>query len=80
MQIAFYKSESTVRPDSVTHGKQHIYIHKNIQEKTVTDMDYNEVTMYEYDEAVLTPAEYEQYQNEQRLNDLEDAFADMIGG
>lgn len=81
MTITYYKSESTIKPSTVEFGKTTVYLHKNIAEVQRTDEMTGETqTFYEYDEAALTYAEYEQYTAEQRLNDIEDVLAEIIGG
>ena len=64
MILNWYKSESTVYPESVdnTSSKYVTYLRKNVVEKKVTDETTGEIhTMYEYDEAKLTNEQYEEY-------------------
>lgn len=58
------KSESTVMPETVdaTSSKTRVYLRRGIEEKQRTDeTSGDEVTFYEYEEAKLTRAEYEEY-------------------
>lgn len=66
MKIYFKKSQSTVRPELIdtTSSKKVVYIRQNIVE-TVVD----ETTVYEYDEAKLTKAEYAEYLKELEATD-----------
>lgn len=81
MIINYYKSESTVRPISPQFGKRTVYLRKNITETQRQDESTGESqTIYEYDEAALSYSAYEQYMTEQRLNDIEDVLAEIIGG
>ena len=81
MAITYYKSESNSRPATVEYGKKTVYLHKNIREVQRTDeMSGETMIVYEYDEAVLTYPEYENYTAEQRLDDIEDVLAEIIGG
>ena len=63
--LNWYKSESTIRPELIdtTSSNIVVYLRRNIIEKQFK----NEVTgqvddiMYEYDEAILSKAEYKEY-------------------
>ena len=61
MNLYFKKSQSTVKPELVdtTSSKKVVYIRQNIVEAVV-----DETTFYEYDEAKLTKAEYQEYLKE----------------
>lgn len=81
MTLKFRYSESTVRPELIEFGKTTVYIHRNITEEQRTDPEtQTTTTWYVYDEAALSYEQYTQYQNEQRLNDIEDVMAEIIGG
>ena len=79
MKLNYIKSQSSVKPDLVdtTSSKTSVYLRKDIAENTITDMDGNEVIMYEYDEAVLTKAEYEEYLKELEVIDIQQQRADI---
>lgn len=79
MKLNYIKSQSSVKPDLVdtTSSKTSVYLRKDIAENTITDMDGNEVIMYEYDEAVLTNAEYEEYLKELEVIDIQQQRADI---
>ena len=79
MKLNYIKSQSSVKPDLVdtTSSKTSVYLRKDIVEKTVTDMDGNETIMYEYDEAVLSNAEYEEYLKELEVIDIQQQRADI---
>ena len=79
MNITYIKSESTVRPALVEYGKTTVYLRRNITEEQRTEEGIT-TTWFAYDEAALTYDEYRQFQNEQRLNDVEDVLAEIIGG
>lgn len=58
------KSESTVMPETVdtTSSKTMVYLRRGIEEKQRTDeTSGDEMTFYEYEEAKMTRAEYEEY-------------------
>lgn len=58
------KSESTVMPETVdaTSSKSVVYLRRGIKEKQRTDEESGEsMTYYEYEEAKMTRAEYEEY-------------------
>lgn len=63
MTITFYKSESGVAPEllDTTSSAYYTYIRKNVQEVEKEDPDGTKRTMFEYDEAKLTKAEYALY-------------------
>lgn len=65
MTLHFYKSQSTVKPEllDTTSSKKVVYIRQNIVELERDDeLTGDTHTYYEYDEAKLTKAEYEKYQ------------------
>ena len=81
MKINWYKSESTVVPKEVDYESSPttIYIHKNIDSE-----DRDGVTWYTYEEAKLTPTEYQIYAAEQTrkdnleiMNKLADLYAQI---
>lgn len=61
--MEWIKSESTERPETVdtTSSKTSVYLRRNIKETTRADEEGDETTWYEYEEAKLTHAEYEEY-------------------
>ena len=58
MKLKFTKSQSSVKPELVdtTSSKKVVYIHQNIVE-----IQKDDTTFYEYDEAKLTKDEYKEY-------------------
>ena len=79
MKLNYRKSQSFIKPELVdtTSSKTSVYLRKDIAENTITDMDGNEVIMYDYDEAVLTKAEYEEYLKELEVIDIQQQRADI---
>lgn len=70
--MKFIKSESTVRPSEYDDksSPNHIYIRKNITEEIRDNNAY-----YTYDEACMTPDEYEHYLKQ--ISDENDEFAKL---
>ena len=69
MKLRFNKSQSSVRPELIdtTSSKKVVYIRQNIVE-----IQKNDTTFYEYDEAKLTKDEYKIYLDELKtLNMIE---------
>lgn len=66
MKLEFYKSSSSVKPELIdaTSSKKVIYIRQNIIETKIDD-----TVFYEYDEAKLTKAEYQEYLKELEATD-----------
>ena len=67
MKLNYIKSQSSVKPDLVdtTSSKVVVYLRQNIVENIKTDeMSGEEIVFYEYDEAKLTKAEYQEYLKE----------------
>lgn len=66
MKLEFYKSLSSVKPELIdaTSSKKVVYIRQNIIETQIDD-----TTFYEYDEAKLTKAEYQEYLKELKATD-----------
>ena len=86
MNISYRKSQSTVRPQELelSSSESTIYLRKNItqcQRKSGdTGSEQDTVIMYEYDQAELTPREYEEYitkQNKERFDILDQALSEI---
>ena len=74
MKLEFKKSQSSVKPELIDNisSKKVVYIRQNIVE-TVVD----ETTFYEYDEAKLTKAEYEEYLKELGATDVSETIENL---
>ena len=80
MKLNFVKSQSSVKPDLVdtTSSKTTVYIRQNIVENIKTDeMSGEETVFYEYEEAKLTKAEYQEYLKELEIVDIQKQRADI---
>lgn len=80
MKLNFVKSQSSVKPDLVdtTSSKTTVYIRQNIVENIKTDeMSGEETIFYEYEEAKLTKAEYQEYLKELEIIDIQKQRADI---
>ena len=80
MKLNFIKSQSSVKPDLVdtTSSKTTVYIRQNIVENIKTDeMSGKETVFYEYEEAKLTKAEYQEYLKELEIIDIQQQRADI---
>ena len=80
MKMNYTKSESTIKPELVdtTSSKTTVYLRKNIIEKERVDEETDESTpYYEYDEAKLTKAEYQEYLKELEIIDIQQQRADI---
>lgn len=66
MKFNFIKSQSTVKPELIdtTSSKKVVYIRQNIVE-----VQKDDTTFYEYDEAKLTKDEYKEYLAELEAQD-----------
>lgn len=66
MNLYFRKTQSSVKPELVdtTSSKKVVYIHQNIVE-----VRKDNIVLYEYDEAKLTKAEYQEYLKELEATD-----------
>ena len=66
MKLNFIKSQSSVKPELVdtTSSKKVVYIHQNIVE-----IQKDDTTFYDYDEAKLTKDEYKEYLAELETQD-----------
>lgn len=71
MNITWYKSESTVKPDLVCldWSPKFVYIHRNIREDG-REFDGAQYIMWVYDEAKLSRADYAIYAAEQTQADI----------
>ena len=80
MKLNYIKSQSSVKPDLVdtTSSKVVVYLRQNIVEKIKTDeMSGKETVFYEYEEAKLTKAEYQEYLKELEIIDIQKQRADI---
>ena len=80
MKLNYVKSQSSVKPDLVdtTSSKVVVYLRQNIVENIKTDKISGEETVfYEYDEAKLTKAEYQEYLKELEIVDIQKQRADI---
>lgn len=80
MHINYIKSESTIKPELVdtTSSKKYTYLRKDIIKTQKTDEFSNEtITLYEYQEAKLTKAEYQEYLAELSIIDTQQQRADI---
>ena len=80
MYINYIKSESTIKPELVdtTSSKKYVYLRKDIIETQKTDEFSDEtLTLYEYQEAKLTKAEYKEYLAELSIIDIQQQRADI---
>ena len=66
MKLNFIKSQSSVKPELVdtTSSKKVVYIHQNIVE-----IQKDDTTFYDYEEAKLTKDEYKEYLAELEAQD-----------
>lgn len=74
MKLNYIKSQSSVKPDLVdtTSSKKVVYIRQNIIEAQKDD-----AVFYEYEEAKLTKAEYQEYLKELEIIDIQQQRADI---
>ena len=80
MKFNYKKSQSTVKPDLVdtTSSKVVVYIRQNIVENTkIDEVSGKEIVFYEYEEAKLTKAEYNEYLKELEIIDINKQRADI---
>ena len=81
MNLNYKKSQSTVYPHlaDTTSSKTTVYLRKNVEEKQRTDEFSGEThTYYEYQEAKVPKAEYEEYLREQMRADID--YIAAMGG
>ena len=80
MNLNWNYSESTVKPLEIdtTTSKVVVYLRQNIVEVEKTNESDNTLTtFYEYDEAKLTKAEYQEYLKELEIIDIQKQRADI---
>ena len=80
MKLNYVKSESTIKPELIdtTSSKTTVYIRQNIVENIKTnEMSGEETVFYEYEEAKLTKAEYQEYLKELEIIDIQQQRADI---
>ena len=80
MNLNWNYSESTVKPLEIdtTTSKVVVYLRQNIVENIKTDeMSGEETVFYEYEEAKLTKAEYQEYLKELEIMDIQKQRADI---
>ena len=74
MNLYFKKSQSSVKPELIdtTSSKKVVYIRQNIVETKKDDTTY-----YEYDEAKLTKAEYQEYLKELEASNVSETIENL---
>ena len=80
MKLNYIKSQSSVKPDLVdtTSSKVVVYLRQNIVKNKKTDeMSGGETVFYEYEEAKLTKAKYQEYLKELEIIDIQKQRADI---
>lgn len=80
MKLNYIKSQSTIKPELVdtTSSKTSVYLRKNIIETEATAEGSDETYIkYEYEEAKLTRAEYQEYLKELEIIDIQQQRADI---
>ena len=80
MKLNYVKSSSSVKPALIdtTSSKVVVYLRQNIVENIKTDeMSGEETVFYEYEEAKLTKAEYQEYLKELEIIDIQKQRADI---
>lgn len=72
MNLEWYQSESTVKPNEICldWSPKNVYLHRNIRQEECEDIDGKTVTMWVYEEAKLSRADYAIYAAEQNTNDI----------
>ena len=72
MNIEWYQSESTIKPEEVCldWSPKNVYLHRNIRQEERTDADGETHMMWVYDEAKLSRADYAIYAAEHNTNDI----------
>lgn len=79
MDITYKKAESLVCPSELdtTSSPDGIFIRKNIEQVEVTTETDETITKYTYDEAFLTPDEYELYKTSKYEDVVTEAVSDL---
>lgn len=74
MNLYFKKSQSSVKPELIdtTSSKKVVYIRQNIVE-----IQKDDTTFYEYNEAKLTKAEYAEYLKELEATDVSETIENL---
>lgn len=81
----WYKASSTTYPSllDTTSSKIYVYIRKNIKQQTI-EQEGESQTFYVYDEIKVLKEVYgileKEFQNDSRLNDIEEVLTEIIGG
>ena len=79
MRLNYEKAYSDTEPDLVdtTSSKSTVYIRQNVVKHTTKTDSGNTITSYEYEEAILTKEEYEEYKKQFDIIDIEKQRADI---
>lgn len=78
MRIIYNKTQSTIKPELIDTNSSEsvVYLRKNILE-IVDNTQETPITMFEYDEAILTKEEYQEYLAEMPIRDIQQQRADI---
>lgn len=79
MKLNYKKSQSTICPELIdtTSSNTTVYLRKDIVKNIIESEEGNITIIYDYDEAKLTNAEYEEYLNELSIIDIQQQRADI---
>lgn len=72
MTLEWYQSESTIKPAEICldWSPRNVYLHRNIRQEEREGIDGQTVTMWVYEEAKLSRADYAIYAAEQTAEDI----------
>lgn len=73
MELNYVKSESTVKPAELEFAKNSVYLRRNISTRTEDD-----TVLYTYDEACLTPEEFNVYAPQLLVRGQGDTDSNML--
>lgn len=80
MNLNYILAESTIRPLPIEIYKNIVYLRKDIVSKEVTDTENNTSTLWTYQEAKLTPSEFNEYSKVLMVNNMSQLISGQENG
>lgn len=80
MKLNYNLTESTIRPSSIEFYKNMVYVRKDITSREVVDNENNISILWVYQEAKLTPSEFNEYSKVLMVNNMSQLISGQENG
>lgn len=80
MKLKYKLTESTIRPLPIEFYETMVYLRKDISSREVFDSENNPSTLWTYQEAKLTPSEFNEYSQVLMVNNMSQLISGQENG